>query len=369
MGDGITRSRPPVPARYIAKKSLAIAGLGIAFGIAVGVVYSRPSKAEKRPEEDKGKPAPTQAVASIKDYDDQPPKMHREPLPEADGSDEMLRALIAKELEREKRAASARASAVTFQGISIPKEGRLEHAGFEDGPSSSNDQIAQDSRDDVNRQDNKLAFLTKAREGDTTLRARLKKPNSPYQLLAGTVIPGLLLTGINSDLPGQLLGQVSQDVYDSVTGKYLLVPQGTKVIGSYDSRIVYGQERVLAVWTRLVFPNGSSLSLEGMPGVDLSGYAGLSDQVDNHYVKLLSGVVLSSLLGAGAQVAEGRSYDTLNPSYAQLAVQGVARNANEVGQEITRRNLNIQPTLVIRPGFRFNVFVQKDMTLVPYSRK
>ena len=186
--------------------------------------------------------------------------------------------------------------------------------------------------------------------------------------MAGTLIPGLLLTGLNSDLPGQILGQVAQNVFDTSSGNHLLVPQGTKVIGQYDSRIVYGQERVLIVWTRLIFPNGKSISLEGMPGVDLSGYAGLSDQVNNHWGRLLTGVIFSSLLSASAQMAEGRNYSTIDPSYGELATQGVARNANQVGQEITRRNLNIQPTLEIRPGFRFNVFVHKDMILEPYKK-
>jgi type IV secretory pathway VirB10-like protein len=116
---------------------------------------------------------------------------------------------------------------------------------------------------------------------------------SEYHLSAGTVIVGVLLTGINSDLPGQILGQVSQNVYDSATGKHLLIPQGEKVVGEYDSRVVYRQERVLIVWTRIIFPDASSISLEAMPGVDMSGYAGLCDKVNNHYLKLLTGVVFS----------------------------------------------------------------------------
>jgi type IV secretion system protein VirB10 len=184
--------------------------------------------------------------------------------------------------------------------------------------------------------------------------------------MGGTLIPGVLLTGINSDLPGQILGQVSQSVYDTVSGAYLLVPQGARLIGKYDSRIVYGQERVLIVWTRLIMPNGRSISLEGMSGTDLSGYAGLTDKVNNHWDKILTGVIFSSLLGAGAQLADGRNFNTFDPSYDELALQGFARTANQVGQQITQKNLNIQPTLEIRPGFRFNVFVHKDMVLEPY---
>jgi type IV secretion system protein VirB10 len=151
-----------------------------------------------------------------------------------------------------------------------------------------------------------------------------------------------------------------------VDGAHLLLPQGTKVVGTYDSAVVYGQERVLVVWTRLILPNGKSLSLEGMPGIDLSGYAGLSDKVNNHYGKLITGVVLGSILGAGVQMAEG-ARDTTNPSFSELAAQGAARNINDAGQQITRKNLNIQPTLEISQGHRFSVFVTKDLILEPYE--
>jgi type IV secretion system protein VirB10 len=223
------------------------------------------------------------------------------------------------------------------------------------------------ARDADNRQDDKNTFLNKKRATEVVLNQRLIHPTSPYQLMAGTLIPGLLLTGLNSDLPGQILGQVSQNVFDTVSGNHLLLPQGTKVVGQYDSRIVYGQERMLIVWTRLILPNGKSMSLEGMPGVDLSGAAGLTDQVNHHWGRLVTGVVLSSILGAGAQIAQGRTYSTFDPDYGDLAAQGFAQNMNQVGQQITRKNLNIQPTIEIRPGHRFNVFVHKDMVLEPYS--
>ena len=184
--------------------------------------------------------------------------------------------------------------------------------------------------------------------------------------MAGSIVPGILLTGINSDLPGKLLAQVSQNVFDTVSGNHLILPQGTKVVGEYDSRIVYGQERVLIVWTRLVLPNGKSIDLQGMPGVDLSGYAGLSEKVNNHYLKLLSGVVFGSIIGAGAQVARGPNR-TLDPSFGQLALEGAAQNINRAGQQITERNLNIQPTLEVSPGHRFNIFVTKDILLEPYE--
>lgn len=171
--------------------------------------------------------------------------------------------------------------------------------------------------------------------------------------------------GINSDLPGQIGCMISQNVYDTVTGRYLLLPQGTKAFGTYDSRIAYGQERVLVVWTRLLRPDGSTLSLEGMPGIDLSGYSGLTGHVNNHYLRLLAGVVLGSVLGASAQIAVGAN--SQNPSFAQLAIQGAGQNVNEAGQQITRKNLNIQPTIEVPPGGRLNIFATKDLILPPWT--
>jgi type IV secretion system protein VirB10 len=172
-----------------------------------------------------------------------------------------------------------------------------------------------------------------------------------------------MITGINSDLPGQIEGQVSQNVYDTVTGKHLLIPQGTKVLGTYDSRITYGQSRVLVVWTRIIRPDGSNIDLEGMPGVDMSGYAGETGKVDRHLLRLLSAVLLGSVIQAGT--AAGTSYT--NPSFADLARQGAGQGVNEATQQIVRKELNIQPTITIAPGTRFNVFTTKDIILPPYA--
>jgi type IV secretion system protein TrbI len=228
-------------------------------------------------------------------------------------------------------------------------------------PASSN----VSARDDANRQDDKAEFAGRARETEFDLHATLQRPLSPYTLFAGTILPCVLTQGINSDLPGQIGCMISQNVYDTVTGRHLLLPQGTKAIGTYDSRIAYGQERVLVVWTRLLRPDGSTLSLEGMPGIDLSGYSGLTGHVNNHYVRLLAGVVLGSLLGASAQIAVGAN--SQNPSFSQLAIQGAGQNINEAGQQITRKNLNIQPTIEVPPGGRLNIFATKDLILPPWT--
>lgn len=279
---------------------------------------------------------------------------------------EIEKLLIQKALEKEKRAEAARASKVSFEGFNNePSNGDRSFINNEN-PENKKEPINQ--RDEANRQDDKLNFLnSKNSNGETTLDEKIKPLASPFTILAGSVIPGLMITGLNSDLPGDIVGQVSRNVYDSVTGNYLLIPQGTKILGSYDSRIVFGQSRVLVVWNRLLYPNGSSVVLQNMKGVDMGGYAGMSDLVNNHYGKLITGVVLTSMLGATAQISEGQRFQTNDPSYSQLATQGFARELNSVGSELTRRNLAVQPTLEIRAGTRFQILVNKDMTLKPYK--
>ncbi|MEI7668461.1 MAG: TrbI/VirB10 family protein [Pseudomonadota bacterium] len=222
-------------------------------------------------------------------------------------------------------------------------------------------------RDNSNRQDDKADFANKKHTTDPYLKQGMVAPISPYYISQGTIIPGVLLTGINSDLPGQISGQVSQDVFDTITGNYLIIPQGSKLTGEYNSVITYGQERVQVIWTRIIRPDGTSISLDNMPGADLAGNSGLSDQVNNHWGKLLSGVVLSSIIGAGSQVAQGSTANQLNPGFGQLATQGASQNVTQVGQQITQKNLEIQPTLEIRAGMRFNVYVTKDVELPVYQ--
>src|SRR6185437_13666302 len=236
-------------------------------------------------------------------------------------------------------------------------------AGADQGQDGMSVGTPMSARDDANRQDDKASYLSQDRARDTwDLKQPVVMPRSPYTVFAGTVLPGVMITGINSDLPGQIEGQLSQNVYDSVTGRYLLLPQGTKILGTYDSRVTYGQSRVLVVWTRLIRPDGSSIDLEGMPGVDLSGYAGLTGKVDRHLVRLLSAVVLGSIIQAGADA--GTSY--ANPSFADLARQGFGQGVNIATQQITRRDLNVQPTIIVAPGARFNVFSTKDIILPPW---
>ncbi len=222
---------------------------------------------------------------------------------------------------------------------------------------------------DQNQQDAKQAFLNSPVDRAIYSPDRLQTPLSPYELMAGTVIPAALITGLNSDLPGQVIAQVTQDVYDSVSGRYLLVPQGAKLIGKYDSVVAYGQSRVLLIWTRLIMPDGSSVVLDNLPGADTQGYAGLEDGVDYHFWRLLRGVALSSLLGVSSALATNNVVGGTGTGNVIIALgQSADQAANQAGQSIVSRDLGVQPTLTVRPGFPLDVMVNRDIVLRPYGR-
>jgi len=213
-----------------------------------------------------------------------------------------------------------------------------------------------------NMQDRKRAFLTAPVDRKTVSPDRLANPPSRYIVQAGAVIPAALITGIRSDLPGQVTAQVTENVYDSPTGQYLLIPQGSKLIGTYDSQVSFGQDRVLLVWTRLIMPSGRSIVLERQPGADTQGFAGLEDEVDHHWARLVGAAALSTLLGVGAELGA-----TNNDSAILTALRrGSSDSLNQTGQQVVRRNLNIQPTITIRPGFPVRVIVNRDLMLAPY---
>lgn len=214
-----------------------------------------------------------------------------------------------------------------------------------------------------NMQDRKTAFLNASTDRRTVSDDRLQAKASPYVVQAGTIIPAALITGIRSDLPGQITAQVTEAVYDSPTGQYLLIPQGAKLIGQYDSSVAFGQSRVLLVWTRLIMPDGTSIVLERQPGADTQGYAGLEDQVDYHWWELAKAAVLSTLLSVGAEAGTSNSENNL----AQAIRMGASNSISQTGQQIVQRQLNIQPTLTIRPGFPVRVVVTRDLVLAPYG--
>lgn len=214
------------------------------------------------------------------------------------------------------------------------------------------------------QQAHKQDFVAAETQGRIYGNADLQRPRSPYQLMAGTVISAALLTGINSDLPGQVIASVTESVYDSVTGRHLLIPQGSRLLGQYDSQVAYGQRRVLLVWTRLIRPDGSSMLLDRMPGMDVAGQAGLEDQVDGHWGRFFAGAALATLTGVGAELAVS-IIDSEEDLVLEAASESVQDTVNDAGQRITRRNLNLQPTLVIRPGFPVRAIVHQDLDFSP----
>lgn len=212
-------------------------------------------------------------------------------------------------------------------------------------------------------QDRKLAFVNAPVDRRTTSPDRITAPASTYVVQAGSIISASLITGVRSDLPGQITAQVTENVYDSLTGKSLLVPQGSRLIGVYDSQVAFGQSRVLLVWSRLIMPNGRSIVLERQQGADTAGYAGLQDEVDNHWGALFKAAALSTLLGVGTELGSS-SQDS---DIVRALRRGASDSANQTGQQVVRRNLNIQPTLTIRPGFPVRVIVNRDLVLEPYK--
>lgn len=221
-----------------------------------------------------------------------------------------------------------------------------------------------------NAQDEKDVFLEKARRraAETYLEVTRVKPLGKFEIKAGWDIPAILEQTLNSDLPGEIKALVRENVYDTATGKHLLIPQGSRLIGIYDSRIVFGQDGVQAVWNRIIFPDASSINLEGMAGQDAKGNSGLRHEVDNHYKRLIGMAVLTSAFGAAFQLSQTRRGTVFTyPSPAEIAGSAAAGNLSQLGAEITRKNLNIQPTIKVPVGYRFNVRVNRDILFdAPY---
>jgi len=230
-------------------------------------------------------------------------------------------------------------------------------------PTGQTDVPPVDPESQINMQDRKSAFLSGPVDRKTVSPDRLENPVSRYVVQAGAVISAALITGIRSDLPGQVTAQVTENVYDSPSGRFLLIPQGSKLVGVYDSQISFGQDRVLLVWTRLIMANGRSIVLERQPGADTQGFTGLEDEVDQHWGRLAMAAALSTVLGVGSELGA-----TNNDSAVVTALRrGTSDSLNQTGQQVVRRNLNIQPTITIRPGFPVRVIVNRDLVLAPYQ--
>ena len=212
---------------------------------------------------------------------------------------------------------------------------------------------------DSNLQGRKLAFASESADSDIYNPHRVEDPLSPYQVMAGTLIPASLVTGINSDLPGTIVAQVTQPVYDTVTGHYVLIPQGSRLIGRYQSEVSFGQDRALVTWDRIIFPDGASISISA-PGADAQGYAGLADRTDHHWDRVFVAAGLATILGVGAELGSDGDGDI-----ERAIRRGTTDTVNQAGQRVVERNLGIQPTIRVRPGWPVRVVVTRDLILRP----
>jgi type IV secretion system protein VirB10 len=222
---------------------------------------------------------------------------------------------------------------------------------------------------DAAGQREKQAFL--AQPGDPAgasddLPAALRDPSSPYLVMAGTAIPAVMIGGVNSDMPGMVVGQVAENVYDTATGAYLLIPQGARLIGQYDNSVSMGQTRVGVIWNRIIYPDAESIDLGSMEGADQGGYAGFHDLVDTHFWSKIGYALLISIAGAGVQLSQPQAVNGQNYNSQQIAAASLGQQFGELGQEYARAGLSIPNTLEIRAGYRFVVMVNKDMHLRPY---
>ncbi|MDZ4236961.1 MAG: TrbI/VirB10 family protein [Hydrogenophaga sp.] len=285
----------------------------------------------------------------------------------------------AERLARLKEAEEAAASSVFFRsgGTKVaaaasahaaPAAGLAPNAAFDPmaaGPASTPAQPA-DPTAVQNQQGQKEAFLSNASSTKTLNSGSLQLPASPYQVMAGTVIAAALVTGIKSDLPGDVIATVTEPIYDTATGKFLLIPQGARLMGKYNSQVSYGQSRTQVVWNRVILPDTSSFQLDNLVGADPAGYAGLEDGVDWHWDRILAGAAMTTLLGIGAELAAPENRQD-GDRVIIAGRDGLQDTVNQVGQEMTRRNMNIQPTLTSRPGLPVRIIVNRDLALRPYQ--
>lgn len=302
-----------------------------------------------------------------------------EPLPIPPGgipfqTDHLTDAARAERIRLAQRAQQGRESSVFFQ-ISPRQESAdspvatnpLEQASLTPNPfaaTANADGLMPQAPDDPNHQQRKNDFLDSKPDDAIYNPYQLLSPISPYQVMAGTIISASLITGLNSDLPGRVIAQVTQPVYDTVTGQYMLIPQGSRLLGKYDSVVAFGQERALVVWQRLILPDGSSIIIDNLPATDRAGYAGLEDKVDFHTWRLIKGIALSTLFSVGAELAFDNDSDLVR------AIQRGSQNSiNRAGQRIVEREINIQPTITIRPGYPLRVIVHKDIILRPFMQR
>lgn len=275
------------------------------------------------------------------------------------------------EAERQRLAQQARAAReagvffeVASRSSAEVEEGTDHHAALDESEAAQSDatRLNLDPERDPNYQQHKLDFLNGKATGWIYNPHALQDPVSPYQIMAGTVIPAALVTGLNSDLPGQVIAQITANIFDSVTGETLLIPQGSRLAGTYDSIVAFGQSRALVVWRRIIMPDGSSIEIDNLPATDAAGYAGLEDEVDFHTWRLVKGIALATVVGVGTELTFGAGEGDLVRALRQSSQE----NTNQAGQRLVEKNLDIQPTITVRPGWPLRVIVEKDLVLRPY---
>ena len=287
-------------------------------------------------------------------------------IPADPAADAAARAAQQAETERQRIAAerkAARESGVMLQlaGTRAEVVPAGPPVGASEGPTAQTAPAAPDPDRDLNGQQRKNALIGRANSDDNINPHALAAPVSPWTLHAGSVIAASLITGLNSDLPGLVTAQVTENVRDSVTGRTVLIPQGSRLIGRYDSVVAFGQSRALLVWQRIILPDGGSIRIDNVPATDTAGHAGLADRVDRHTWQLLKGVALSTLLGVGTELSFTGESDLV-----EAIRESAQRSGARAGDQLVGRNLDIQPTIRVRPGWPLRVVVHKDIVLRPW---
>jgi type IV secretory pathway VirB10-like protein len=266
------------------------------------------------------------------------------------------------------QARAAREAGVFFQVASrssaVVEEGTDHHAALDESEAAQSDatRLNLDPERDPNYQQHKWDFLNSKSAGGVYNPHALQEPVSPYQIMAGTVIPAALVTGLNSDLPGEVIAQITENIFDSVSGRTLLIPSGSRLIGRCDNVVAFGQSRALVVWHRIIMPDGSSIEIDNLPATDAAGYAGLEDEVDFHTWRLIKGIALATVLGVGT----GLTFGTGEGDLVRALRQSAQESTNQAGQRLVEKNLDIQPTISVRPGWPLRIVVEKDLVLRPY---
>lgn len=372
--DGIGDASNSPPARDFADRLKRGVGDGVIDAPAEPVLFRPQPAPVQQPSSNPFKPEPATTPAVT--------KAHREELE----PEHVWRARLRREQEEQYIREQHRQRMARLQADDAAYDSPITVQIDKDNTSGGNEEIGAQgtgARPDENRATDLYAALRGGLAGQTDPNGQSSKqdffnqdlkdigylPNpvvgqkSPYELKRGSVIPATLVTGINSDLPGRITAQVSQNVYDSATGRHLLIPQGAKLFGRYDSEVTFGQKRVLVAWTDIIFPNGSTLQIGGMAGTDAQGYGGFKDRVNNHYLRVFGSAALVAVIGAGIDMAAPQDRDT---SGAENSGESAARRsfAETFGRVVERtisKNIDVQPTLEIRPGYRFNVLVDQDV--------